>query len=148
MADAAETEGAAAGAAFTRVRYPETDRMGIAHHAHYLVWFELGRTEWMRDLGTPYAELEDRDAAFFPVVAAGVIYRASAHYDDRLRITTRLVWARRVRMRLEYTIEKLEDGSTLATGYTVHACVGRDGRPRRIPELLMRRLSQAAERSS
>lgn len=130
----------AEGRARTRVRYPETDRMGIAHHSHYLVWFELGRTEWMRDLGVPYAALEDGEGAFLPVVEAGAAYRASARYDDSLLITTRLVWARRVRMRLEYEIARESDGELLATGYTVHACVDRAGRPRRLPGALTSRI--------
>lgn len=133
------------GVTLTRVRYPETDRMGVAHHSHYLVWFELGRTEWMRELGVPYGELEDRDATYFPVVEATVLYKASARYDEVLRVVTKLAWAERVRMRLEYAIERVEDGVTLATGSTVHACVGRDGRPKRMPESLAQRLSAAAE---
>ena len=133
------------GTTFTRVRYPETDRMGIAHHSHYLVWFELGRTEWMRELGAPYGELEDREAAFFPVVEVGAAYKASARYDELLSIATRLAWVERVRMRLEYRIER--DGTLLATGHTVHACVDRDGRPRRIPDELLARLQAAAERA-
>ena len=128
----------------TRVRYPETDRMGIAHHSHYFVWFELGRTEWMRELGAPYGELEDKDAAFFPVIEAGAVFKASARYDELLRIDTRLAWVERVRMRLEYRIDR--DGTLLATGHTVHACVDRGGRPRRIPNDLLERLQAAAER--
>lgn len=122
--------------------------MGIAHHSHYLVWFELGRTEWMRELGTPYGELEDREAVFFPVVEAGAVYKSPARYDDVLRIVTRLAWTERVRMRLEYTIDRPADGVLLATGHTVHACVGRDGRAMRMPEGLAVRLRAAAERAS
>ena len=128
------------GIAWTRVRYPETDRMGVAHHAHYLVWFELGRTEWMRDLGVPYGRLEEQEGVFLPVVEAGATYHASARYDDRLRIATRVAWIRRVRMRLEYRVTRAEDGLLLATGFTVHAAVGRDGKPCRLPAALRARL--------
>lgn len=114
--------------------------MGVAHHSHYLVWFEIGRTEWMRDLGVPYAEMEERSGTFLPVVEAAVTYHASARYDDRLLVSTRLAWARRVRMRLEYDVIREDDGRLLATGFTVHAAVDRAGHPRRLPEALLRRL--------
>lgn len=129
----------------TRVRYPETDRMGVAHHSHYLVWFEIGRTEWMRDLGVPYAEIEEREGAYLPVVEAGAAYHRSARYDDRLVVTTRVAWVRRVQMRLEYQVAREEDGALLATGHTVHACVDRAGRLRRLPERLVERLGGSSE---
>ncbi len=133
---------ARSGTTTTRVRYPETDRMGVAHHSHYFVWFELGRTEWMRELGSPYALMEDRDGVFLPVVDAGATYHASARYDERLVITTRLAWARRVRMRLEYEIARDEDRRLLATGFTVHAAVGSDGKPRKLPAWLTQRFPE------
>ncbi len=107
--------------------------MGVAHHTHFLVWFELGRTELMRDLGCPYGEVEDRDGILFPVAEAGARYFASARYDECLEITTRLVIARGARVRFEYEIARLPGGERIATGFTVHASVGRDGRPRRLP---------------
>ena len=128
----------------TRVRYPETDRMGIAHHTHYFVWFEIGRTELMRDLGCTYAELEDRDGIGFPVIEAGASYRAPARYDETLSIHTRIAWRRGVRVRFEYAVSREGEGKPLATGYTVHASVGKDGRPVRLPVALRRRLSDGA----
>jgi acyl-CoA thioester hydrolase len=118
--------------------------MGVAHHSHYFVWFELGRTEWMRELGIPYADLETQDGAFLPVVEAGAAYHVSARYDDRLLVTTRLCWSKRVRMRLEYEITREDDGAVLATGFTVHACVDREGRPRRLPDRLLGRIGAGA----
>ena len=124
----------------TRVRYPETDRMGVAHHTHHLVWFELGRTELMREAGCAYGELEDADGVFFPVVEVGAAYASPARYDETLRITTRLVSVKGVRVRFEYHVAR-ETGETVSTGFTVHASVGRDGRPIRLPETLRRRLA-------
>jgi acyl-CoA thioester hydrolase len=128
----------------TRVRYPETDRMGVAHHTHYLVWFELGRTELMRDLGCAYGELEDGEGLFFPVVEARAAYRAPARYDEVVTVTTRLRSVGGVRVRFEYTVERA-DGTTLATGHTEHASVDARGRPVRIPEGLKRRLAGERE---
>lgn len=115
--------------------------MGVAHHTHYFVWFELGRTELMRALGCPYGELEDGQGIFFPVVEAGARYVASARYDEEIEIDTRLAGASGARVRFEYDIRRASDGAPLATGFTVHASVGRDGRPTRLDEDLRRRLT-------
>ncbi|HEX4825000.1 MAG TPA: thioesterase family protein [Candidatus Polarisedimenticolaceae bacterium] len=127
----------------TRVRYPETDRMGIAHHTHYFVWFELGRTELMREAGCAYGALEDDDEVFFPVIEAGAAYKASARYDERIEIETRLTAAEGARVRFEYAVRRAGDGTLLATGFTVHAACGPDGRPMRIPESVRARLGSA-----
>jgi acyl-CoA thioester hydrolase len=124
----------------TRVRYPETDRMGIAHHTHYFTWFELGRTELMRQVGCAYGDLEEHSGIFFPVVEASADFLASARYDEVVTITTRLVRARGVRVRFTYVITR-EDGTVLATGRTEHASVDRRGRPQRLPGALQRRLA-------
>ena len=129
----------------TRVRYPETDRMGVAHHAHYFVWFELGRTELMRQAGCAYGALEDDDGVFFPVVAAGAEYLAPARYDEVIEIETSLTRAEGVRVRFDYVLRRPDDTRVLATGFTVHASCGRDGRPARLPESLRRRLTRAGD---
>ena len=143
-----DPSGFPSGETTTRVRYPETDRMGVAHHIHYLVWFELGRTELMRDLGCPYGLLEEREGILFPVSELGATYRAAAKYDEEVRITTRLVSARGARVRFEYTIEGMGRAAPLARGFTVHASTGRDGRPRRLPAWLLGRLGAASGRPS
>jgi len=125
-----------------RVRYPEADRMGVAYHANYFVWFEMGRTELMRESGCTYRELEDREGIHFPVVRAGARYLAPARYDDRLVVHTRLTSISGVRVRFEYELCEEPSGRTLATGFTEHATVGKNGRPRRMPELLRRQLKQ------
>ncbi len=129
----------------TRVRYPETDRMGVAHHTHYFVWFELGRTELMREAGCAYGALEDDDGVFFPVIAAGAEYRLPARYDEVLEIETRLVRVGGVRVRFEYAVRSRADGRLLATGFTVHASCGKEGRPARLPESLWARLAGSGD---
>ena len=124
----------------TRVRYPETDRMGIAHHTHFFTWFELGRTELMREAGCAYGELEDNERVFFPVIEAGAVFKSPAKYDEVLTIETKLVRAEGVRVRFEYAIRR-EGGTVLATGFTEHASCGEGGKPIRMPEALVERLS-------
>jgi len=123
----------------TRVRYPETDRMGIAHHTHFFTWFELGRTELMREAGCAYGELEDKERVFFPVIEAGAVFKSPARYDEVLTIDTRLVRAEGARVRFEYAIRR-SDGALVATGFTEHASCGEGGKPIRIPETLAARL--------
>ena len=121
--------------------------MGVAHHTHYFVWFELGRTELMREAGCAYGALEDDDGVFFPVVDAGAAYRSPARYDDVIEIETRLTGAEGVRVRFEYVLRRSGDPRVLARGFTVHASCGKDGRPIRLPETLRVRLAGAwAER--
>jgi acyl-CoA thioester hydrolase len=140
MAVAAEPEAPVRGEVTTRVRYPETDRMGVAWHGHYLAWFELGRTELMRDLGCAYGALEDERGVHFPVIAVGARYHAPARYDDRVRIETRLTGVGRARVRFEYVARREHDGARLATGFSEHASVDRDGRPLRLPHDVSRTL--------
>jgi len=137
-------EALASGRTTTRVRYPETDRMGVAHHSHFLVWFELGRTELMRATGCSYRDLEDQEGIFFPVVEAQARYRSPARYDDVLDISTRMVLASGARVRFEYTIRRAGDGAAIATGFTEHASVGRSGKPVRLPASVRERLSGGA----
>jgi len=115
-----------------RVRYPEVDRMGVAHHANHFVWFEIGRTELMRSRGITYRRLED-DGIFLPVIEAACAYHAPARYDDLLRVITRVEDAGGVRVGFTYRVESETDGRLLATGSTRHAAVDRHGRPRRLP---------------
>jgi acyl-CoA thioester hydrolase len=116
-----------------RVRYPEVDRMGVAHHANHFVWFEIGRTELMRARGVTYRRLED-EGIFLPVIEASCAYHAPARYDDRVRVVTRVEDASGVRVAFSYRVESEEDGRLLATGTTRHASVDRGGRPCRLPE--------------
>jgi acyl-CoA thioester hydrolase len=123
-----------------RVRYPEADRMGVAYHANYFVWFELGRTDLMRRRGCSYREMEDEKGLILPVINAGASYLSPARYDDELEVLTRLASVERVRVRFEYELLRPADGKSLARGFSEHAVVGRDGRPMRMPREIRERL--------
>ncbi|MGH9797405.1 MAG: acyl-CoA thioesterase [Candidatus Polarisedimenticolia bacterium] len=126
---------AAGGRVEVRVRYPEVDRMGVAHHASHFVWFEIGRTELMRQRGVVYAALED-EGIFLPVIEAACAYHAPVRYDELLTVLTGVDEAGTVRVRFTYRIERSADGILLASGSTRHAAVDRAGRPRRLPDRL------------
>jgi acyl-CoA thioester hydrolase len=115
-----------------RVRYAETDKMGIVYYAHYFVWFEIGRTEWLRETGWTYRAMEDEGFGL-PVIAARCEYRSSARYDDDLRVETRARLVTPIRLAFEYRVIRVADEQLIATGETVHATVDRTGRPVRLP---------------
>jgi len=119
--------------AVIRPRYAETDQMGVVYHANYLVWFEVGRCEFLRALGYTYRQLE-ADGVILPVIRAEVDYRHAARYDDDLRVRTRLRKLAGARMELGYQVIRLSMGSeeVLAEGMTAHAFVGRDLKPLRL----------------
>ena len=116
-----------------RVRYAETDKMGVVYYANYLVWFEVARADLLRSLGWSYREME---AAGFvlPVIEAHCEYQRPARYDDEIEVRTEGVMLSPVRMKFNYTILRREDQSVAASGHTVHAAVSPEGRPRRLPE--------------
>ena len=119
-------------ASHVRVRYAETDTMGVAYYANYFVWFEVGRCELLRALGHTYRDLEDR-GFLLPVIEAHCEYRDSARYDDALEIATSGSLISPVRVEFQYDIARATDGALLAAGRTVHASVDTTGRPRRLP---------------
>jgi acyl-CoA thioester hydrolase len=116
-----------------RVRYAETDKMGVVYYANYLVWFEVGRTDLLRHAGWSYREME-AEGYTLPVVEVGCVYRQPARYDDELEVRTSGSLVSPVRLEFRYEVVRLEDQITLATGRTMHASLDRDGRPRRLPE--------------
>jgi acyl-CoA thioester hydrolase len=113
------------------VRYAETDQMGVAHHAAYLVWFEVARTDMLRQLGYSYRKLEE-EGFVMPVVESGCRHLASARYDDHILVEARIGEIRRTRVRIDYTARD-ETGKTLAEGFTVHAFLNGERRPQRLP---------------
>jgi len=113
-----------------RVRYAETDQMGVAYHANYFVWFEVARTDWLRTFGVTYRDLE-AEGFFLPVIDARCEYRASARYDDDLRITATARLVSAVRVAFDYEITG--PSAIVAVGHTVHATLDRQGRPVRVP---------------
>ncbi|MBI5206816.1 MAG: acyl-CoA thioesterase [Candidatus Firestonebacteria bacterium] len=114
-----------------RVVYAETDQMGIVYYANYLIWFERGRTEFFRNLGIPYTDLEN-EGIYLPVVEAHCHYYLSAKYDDVLNIYTYIKEVKNASVTFEYKIER--DKSLIATGYTIHAFINKSGKPTKIPE--------------
>ncbi|MGE0591356.1 MAG: acyl-CoA thioesterase [Vicinamibacterales bacterium] len=119
--------------ASVRVRYAETDQMGVAYYANYFAWFEVGRTEWLRQTGWTYREME-ADGVFLPVIEAACTYRRPLRYDDRLSIRTTASLLSPVRIRFDYQVVVDEAaGHEAAIGYTVHAATGPAGRPVRLP---------------
>src|SRR5947209_8969094 len=109
-----------------RVRYAETDRMGLLHHANYLVYFEQGRTELLRARGLSYKDLEDQ-GLLLVLIKAEIRYRRPVHYDDL--VTLRTTVTRTTAVKIEHRYELLRDGVLLAEGATTLACVNREGRP-------------------
>ncbi|WP_439621498.1 acyl-CoA thioesterase [Gemmata sp.] len=118
-----------------RVRYAETDRMGLLHHANYLVYFEQARTELLRDTGVSYKDLEDK--GFFLVVAKVEIkYRSPAHYDDVLTVRTTVVRTSPVRLEHQYQVFR-EGGTLVCEALTTLACVDRAGKLQAMPDFLV-----------
>lgn len=116
-----------------RVRYAETDRMGLLHHANYLVYFEQGRTELLRSRGLAYKDLEDQ-GYLLVLTHAEVRYRNPARYDDMLTLRTTV--ERVTSVRIDHRYELRREGVVLAEGKTTLACVDREGRVQPLPDLL------------
>ena len=123
----------------TRVRYAETDQMGVAYYANFFVWFELGRAEYMRASGPRYADLE-KQGLYLPVTEARCRYVSPAMYDDPIRVETRVEDIGHVRIKFGYQVFHAESGKRLAEGWTLHAALNPSGKPRRIPERIRRML--------
>ena len=117
-----------------RVRYKETDQMGMVYYGNYFTFFEIGRVEYMRERGIAYKQMESEDDSFIVVAEAHCRYLRPARYDDLLRIRTRVSEARRRSIRFAYEILRDDGAELLATGETVHIICNREGRPKSLPE--------------
>jgi acyl-CoA thioester hydrolase len=116
-----------------RVRYAETDRMGLLHHANYFVYFEIGRTELLRQRGKSYREVEDA-GHFLVIIDIGCKFKRPAQYDDLLTLRTTV--ARVTHVKIVHNYQIFRDGELLAEGHSTLACVDRDGKPQGLPEVL------------
>jgi acyl-CoA thioester hydrolase len=116
-----------------RVRYAETDQMGVVYYANYLVWFEVGRTDLLRSLGWSYREMEAAGVSL-PVIEAQCAYRRPAKYDDELDVRTQGRMLSPARMEFRYEVVRRADQVVAAEGFTIHAAVNAEGRPCRLPE--------------
>jgi acyl-CoA thioester hydrolase len=121
-----------------RVIYGDTDQMGFVYYANYLRFFEAGRNEFLRAKGARYREVEAELGIHLPVVDVGVHYHQPARYDDLLVIETALGKVGRASARFDYRV--LRDEELIATGHTVHACIGRDGKVQRLPASFLARV--------
>jgi acyl-CoA thioester hydrolase len=117
-----------------RVRYSETDQMGIVYYANFFVWFEIGRTDLCRQHGFAYRDMEQRDGLYIMVAEARCRYKAPAHYDEELLIRTRLRAARKRVLMFAYEVHRESNNTMLAEGETVHVITDRDGHPRALPD--------------
>lgn len=117
-----------------RVRYAETDQMGVVYHANYFIWFEVGRVELMRALGIEYKRMELEDDCHIVVVDVRCRYHASARYDEVLRVRTRIAESRNRSIRFAYEIFRDSDQELLAVGETLHVICGSNGKPKLLPE--------------
>ncbi|MCL4524567.1 MAG: acyl-CoA thioesterase [Acidobacteria bacterium] len=125
-----------------RVRYAETDQMGVVYYANFFVWFEIGRVELLRALGHSYREMEKLDDCHIVVAEALCSYKKPAVYDDLLRIRTRILQVRRKTIRFGYDVLRDASGELLATGETLHVICSKTGRPKSLPEKYLRALLQ------
>jgi acyl-CoA thioester hydrolase len=120
--------------AITRVRYAETDQMGVVHHGNYFTWFEIGRVELCRELGFEYKQMETEDDSFIVVAQAHCRYKRPARFDDVLEIRTRVTQSQRRTLRFGYEIFNQATGELIATGETLHVICDSLGRPKSLPE--------------
>lgn len=117
-----------------RVRYAETDQMGLVYYANYLVWFEVGRAEFCRQRGFAYRDFEQENDAYLAVAEAQCRYHTPARYDDLLLIRTRVEQLRKRTVRFAYEIARKDPQTLLATGSTLHVVLDSQGRPKSFPE--------------
>src|SRR5215471_9125671 len=117
-----------------RVRYAETDQMGMAYHSNHFIWFEVGRVELLRQLGFSYKEMEEHDGCFIAVVDARCRYKAPVRYDEELIVRTRLRNLRGSMIHFVYELRRASDGALLAEGETMHIVTGADMQIRPLPE--------------
>jgi acyl-CoA thioester hydrolase len=115
-----------------RVRYAETDKMGVVYYANYLVWFEVARCEWFRETGFTYEGLE-ASGTILPVIEAHCEYERPARYDNEIEIRTRAQLLSPVRLRFDYELTRRGEPLPLAAGHTVHAAIDAEGHVRRLP---------------
>lgn len=127
-----------------RVRYAETDQMGVAYHSNHFIWFEVGRVELLRQLGFSYKEMEQNDNCHMPVVDARCRYRVPAVYDEEVIVRTHLKNVRESMAQFGYELLRASDGKLLATGETMHMAIDSEKKSTSFPEKYMKALRAAA----
>ncbi len=119
----------------TRVRYQETDQMGIVYYGNFFTYFEMGRTEYLRNLGLPYSELE-KEHIYFPVTETGCRFRSPAHYDDVLIVRTWISELRHASVEFSHKVIREGENTLIAEGFSKLACINASRKPTPIPERL------------
>lgn len=122
-----------------RVRYAETDNMGVVYHTNFLIYFEIGRTDYFRQFGWTYRQMEE-DHIFMPVTECACVFFRPAHYDDELEIKTDLEMISRLKLKFTYEVFRKGNPEPLVEGYTVHVPVNRERKPCKIPPVYMEAL--------
>jgi acyl-CoA thioester hydrolase len=133
MTGGVTASGARSSVSVLRVRYAETDKMGVVYYANYFVWFEVGRGDLLRALGWTYRDMEETGVSL-PVIDAQCTYHRSVRYDDELEVRTEGKMLSPVRMEFTYQVVRREDQAIAASGRTVHAALDPAGRPCRLPD--------------
>lgn len=131
-----------------RVRYAETDQMGVVYYGNYFTWFEIGRVELCRQLGFEYKQMEIEDDSFIVVAEASCRYKRPARFDDLLIIRTRMTQSQRRTIRFAYEILHHSSGELIATGETLHVVCDRQGRPKSLPEKYRKYFPKSAGKDS
>ncbi|MGH9517982.1 MAG: acyl-CoA thioesterase [Terriglobales bacterium] len=131
-----------------RVRYAETDQMGVVYHANHLIWFEVGRVEFMRQLGFSYREMEEKDECFIAVIDVRCRYKAPAHYDDEVIVRTQLKNVRESLVHFGYELVRASDAVLLAEGETTHLVTDANMKKRTIPKKYAKAFREAMNKSS
>ena len=126
-----------------RVRYAETDQMGVAHHSNYLVWYELGRSDFCRARGFSYKEMEEKDNALMVVAESYCRYKSPAFYEDVLIVRTKVEELRSRSLRFVYEIYRPSDQTLLAEGETLHLVTDENKKVRTLPEIYKEKLLNA-----
>ena len=116
-----------------RVRYAETDQMGVAYHSNYFIWFEVGRVDLCRQLGFEYKQMETEDDSFIVVAEAYCRFKRPARFDDALTVRTRVAGSQRRTIRFSYEVFNQSSGELIATGETNHVICDHLGRPKSLP---------------
>jgi acyl-CoA thioester hydrolase len=131
-----------------RVRYAETDKMGVVYHSNFIVWFEIGRVELLRKMGFRYRDMEREDDCHIAVVDIRCRYKAPARYDDELIIRTQLKHLRGSMMTFQYEVVRMPDNALLAEGETVHIVVNSKFEKTNLPEKYAKAFAAAAKESA
>ncbi|HUK23514.1 MAG TPA: thioesterase family protein [Terriglobales bacterium] len=129
-----------------RVRYAETDQMGVVYHANHFIWFEIGRVELLRQLGFSYRDMEQQDGCYIVVVEARCRYKAPVRYDDEVLVRTRLKNVRETVVHFGYELVRASDGAVLAEGETTHIVTNAQMKSAPLPEKYMSVFREAVGR--